>query len=326
MAHYAIMRCKKLASMGCAASALQHCHRERDTPNADPAQTPSNEHRGAKSTDQAMGQLRELLPEKRRKDAVVAVEYMFSASPEWWKKATPDQQRAFFDKAQKWLGDKYGPDRIITATVHRDETSPHLSAFVVPLTKDGRLSAKEFIGNAGKLRADQSSFAESVKELGLERGIEGSRANHQRVKSFYSAIEQQRGHVTISPTALEPQTVEKKLFSRKVETPEAVAQRLTAGVRKVYEPTMQAAATAHSDRQKAQQAEATAKALRDRLQPVVEALASLPRDLHQKAFEVFGIICERLKEQRREEQQRQRELREQARPAGRSRDDGGMER
>jgi hypothetical protein len=52
----------------------------------------------------------------------------------------------------------------------------------------------------------------------------------------------------------------------------------------------------------------------------------LPRDLHQKAFEVFGIICERLKEQRREEQQRQRELREQARPAGSSRDDGGMER
>ena len=49
---------------------------------------------------------------------------------------------------------------------------PHLSAFVVPLTQDGRLSAKEFIGGRSKMREDQSTYAESVKKLGLERGIE----------------------------------------------------------------------------------------------------------------------------------------------------------
>ncbi|MFW8412462.1 plasmid recombination protein, partial [Klebsiella pneumoniae] len=97
MAAYAIMRCKKLATMGSVAAALQHCYRERETPNADAERTPDNEHRAATSTDAAMGRLRELLPEKRRKDAVLAVEYVMTASPEWWAKATPQQQAAFFD-------------------------------------------------------------------------------------------------------------------------------------------------------------------------------------------------------------------------------------
>ena len=143
---YAIMRCKKLASKGSVASALRHCYRERETPNADADRTPQNEHGAAKSTDDAMGKLRAMLPAKRRKDAVLAVEYMMGASPEWWKEATPGQQADFFKQSKQWLADKFGADRIFVATIHRDETSPHLSAFVVPLTADGRLSAKELIG------------------------------------------------------------------------------------------------------------------------------------------------------------------------------------
>ena len=54
---------------------------ERETPNADASRTPDNDHWAAKSTDEAMGRLRELLPEKRRKDAVLAVEYVLTASP-----------------------------------------------------------------------------------------------------------------------------------------------------------------------------------------------------------------------------------------------------
>ncbi|HIE7356408.1 TPA: MobV family relaxase, partial [Klebsiella pneumoniae] len=210
MAAYAIMRAKKLNSMGSVASALQHCYRERETPNADASRTPDNEHRAAQSTNEAMGRLRELLPEKRRKDAVLAVEYVMTASPEWWTKATSEQQADFFDQAHKWLADKYGADRIITATVHRDETSPHLSAFVVPLTQDGRLSAKEFIGNRSKMTADQTSFAKAVQHLGLERGIEGSKARHTRIQAFYEALERPPvGHATIEASAVQPKVLRK---------------------------------------------------------------------------------------------------------------------
>ncbi|MDC2046196.1 plasmid recombination protein, partial [Bacteroides thetaiotaomicron] len=75
---------------------------------ADASRTPDNEHRAASSTDEAMGRIRELLPDKRRKDAVLAVEYVMTASPEWWKQASQEQQAAFFDQAHKWLADKYG--------------------------------------------------------------------------------------------------------------------------------------------------------------------------------------------------------------------------
>ena len=86
---YAIMRAKKLANIGSVAASMQHCYRERETHNADKERTPDNQHLGAKNTDEAMGKLRALLPEKRRKDAVLAVEYVMTASPEWFAKATP---------------------------------------------------------------------------------------------------------------------------------------------------------------------------------------------------------------------------------------------
>ncbi|WP_349884371.1 MobV family relaxase, partial [Bacteroides cellulosilyticus] len=243
MAAYAIMRCKKLAKMGNVAASLKHAYRERETPNADASRTPDNEHRAASSTDEAMGRIRELLPDKRRKDAVLAVEYVMTASPEWWKQASQEQQAAFFDQAHKWLADKYGADRIVTASIHRDETSPHMTAFVVPLTQDGRLSAKEFIGNKAQMTRDQTTFAASVADLGLQRGIEGSKARHTRIQAFYEALERPPvGHVTISPQAVEPRAyapqglAEKLGISKRVETPEAVADRLTKAVRQGYEP------------------------------------------------------------------------------------------
>lgn len=41
---FAIMRAKKLNSMGTVAAALQHCYRDRETPNADQERTPDNDH------------------------------------------------------------------------------------------------------------------------------------------------------------------------------------------------------------------------------------------------------------------------------------------
>ena len=83
MANYAIMRCKKLTGMGSVASALQHCYRERETPNANAERTPENYCSVSKSTDQAMRRARELLPAKRRKDAVLAAECRMTATTEW---------------------------------------------------------------------------------------------------------------------------------------------------------------------------------------------------------------------------------------------------
>lgn len=282
---FAIMRAKKLSSMGTVAASLQHCYRDRETPNADQTRTADNDHRAAQSTDEAMGKLRELLPEKRRKDAVLAVEYVMTASPEWWTQASHAQQADFFDQAHKWLADKYGADRIVTATIHRDETSPHLSAFVVPLTADGRLSAKDFIGNRSKMTADQTSFAKAVQHLGLERGIERSRATHTSIKQHYAAIERGiKNHVEISPQALEPRAykregiAEKLRLSTRVESNEAIAARLTGAVNDGFAGTIANAAESAQNARRTREMQKTMVDQQKKLKTLQEPFKGLSHD------------------------------------------------
>lgn len=207
---YAIMRCKKIKGMGGVSAALKHCFRERETANADPNRTPDNEHYNALSTNEAMGKMRELLPEKRRKDAVLVVEYLCTASPEWWKQASSQEQDQFFRTSEQWLVNKYGRENIIAASIHRDETSPHLSAFVVPITKDKRLSAKEFIGDRHKMSEDQTSFAEAMRPLRLERGLEGSKAHHTTIREYYARARAATPSKTPTMDLPEPKLLEKK--------------------------------------------------------------------------------------------------------------------
>ena len=288
---YAIMRAKKLASMGSVAASMQHCYRERNTHNADQERTPDNQHLVAKSTDEAMGKLRALLPEKRRKDAVLAVEYVMTASPEWFAQATPEQEKAFFQRSLQWLADKYGADRIVTASIHRDEATPHLSAFVVPLTQDKRLSAKEFIGSRDKMRADQTTYAACVVDLGLERGIEGSKATHQTIQQHYAAVE--RGVqplVAITPKAVEPRVLRKGLFSSDVETPEAVAERLTKRINERYAGTIARASTALQERRRAKEMQDTANSLRKRLEALQEPFKGLSKAQMAEVLQVASKL------------------------------------
>ncbi|MBV4720043.1 plasmid recombination protein [Escherichia coli] len=279
MANYAIMRCKKLTGMGSVASALQHCYRERETPNADADRTPENHCSVSQSADEAMGKLRELLPEKRRKDAVLAVEYVMTASPEWWNEATPWQQAEFFARSEQWLENKYGKDRVVAAVVHRDEATPHLSAFVVPLTQDGRLSAKEFIGGRSKMRDDQSTYAESVKKLGLERGIEGSRATHQTVQHYYESINRgTRSQVSISPEALEPRVLRKGIFTKDVEDQAAIAKRLSQAVNDGFAGTIAMASQSAQNAKRARDLQKTMDSQQKRLQSVTEPFKGLSRE------------------------------------------------
>ena len=283
---YAIMRAEKLSNMGAVAASMQHCYRERETRNADPKRTPDNQHLVAKNTDEAMGKLRALLPEKRRKDAVLAVEYVMSASPEWFVTATPEQEKALFQQSLQWLADKYGADRIITASIHRDETTPHLSAFVVPLTQDKRLSAKEFIGSRDKMRADQTSYAACVANLGLERGIEGSMANHQRIQQHYAAV--QRGvepSETLQPSSVAPRVLEKASLLERVrgrgdlvEDAEMIAKRVTKDLNKGFAGTVATASTVAQEQRKAREARNTAKGLRKRLETFEGAFRGLTKD------------------------------------------------
>lgn len=189
---YAILRTKKLKSMGAMARSARHTFREQPTPNADPGATSRNKTVGAKGADQVLSALERSLPPKRRKDAVLAIEYLITASPEAFKRhggRLDDLGGGYFQDALKWLQDKHGKENVISSTIHLDESTPHLVAYVVPKTKDGRLSCRDFLGGPEKLRAMQSDFHAKVgAPRGLERGVEGSKAKHENVRAFYATM------------------------------------------------------------------------------------------------------------------------------------------
>jgi hypothetical protein len=184
---YAQVRAVKISTPGNLSAASQHNFRERPTPNADPSRTHLNEHHGVDNTADLMAAFRAAWPERRRKDAVLAIDYLMTASPEWWDKATPDQQREFFDRAEKWLHERHGRENVIYFGLQLDERTPHAVAYVVPRTEEGKLAASRWLDGKAKLAAMQTSFATEMEPLGLVRGIEGSSAKHERVQRAYGA-------------------------------------------------------------------------------------------------------------------------------------------
>ena len=99
---YAILRTAKLKTLGGIAASLAHTYRQRHTPNADPREAVQNEH-SHHGAAQVMAEVRELLPEQRRKDAVLAIEYFVGASPAWFEGKGQFAQNEYFGDALKWL-------------------------------------------------------------------------------------------------------------------------------------------------------------------------------------------------------------------------------
>ena len=60
-----------------------------------------------------------------------------------------------------WFG---GDANVIGAAIHRDESKPHLHLDIVPLTEDGKLSAKKMLGNENNMRFHQKEWLESMQE------------------------------------------------------------------------------------------------------------------------------------------------------------------
>lgn len=107
---------------------------------------------------------------KPRSNSVLALDTIYTASPEFFQGKTNQQNDDFFKDCLQFHENHFG--HIISAVIHYDETTPHLHIISVPLTPDNRLSARDVIGNKAKMSKTQDSFFEQVgRSYGLERGI-----------------------------------------------------------------------------------------------------------------------------------------------------------
>ncbi|RZK44385.1 MAG: hypothetical protein EOO61_04000, partial [Hymenobacter sp.] len=199
---YAICRVAKIKTAQAGAAKTAHNYRQRETPNADTERKPLN-HEYINTAERNYWELAtERIQEagaKVRPDSVRGVEVLLTASPEAFKRREDGSQADWH--GSKWaeaniafLKGKFGEENVVSCTLHQDELTPHFHAVVVPLTPDGRLSAKD-VFNPKTLRTLQTEYAEAMKPFGMERGVEHSRAKHETMRHVYGAQERSRGEM-----------------------------------------------------------------------------------------------------------------------------------
>lgn len=190
MMKYAILRVQKLKHAVSVRRSIEHAIRARETPNANPELTSENS-ADFRTVGEATARFNDRLAtqQKIRKNAVLAVEYLVAGSPEAIHGKTREEQDAYFRDALKWIEQRHGKQNVIASGIHRDETTPHMYAIVVPIDRGGKLNCRSFLGGAKALSQMQSEFAAEVGQPhGLERGIEGSKARHTTIRQYYARV------------------------------------------------------------------------------------------------------------------------------------------
>jgi vacuolar-type H+-ATPase subunit E/Vma4/5S rRNA maturation endonuclease (ribonuclease M5) len=215
---YAILRFKKLKNLtgkNSLAGSAKHNFRENNVPNADPERTHLNKTSGAGSVMAVIAKTEEMLESVGtvRKNGVIAIEYLITASPEWFKQNPSIIHEAYFDKAEQWLKNKHGAENVVAVTRQYDETTPHICAYVVPIDSRDRLNASAFFDGQKMLSDMQTDFAEKCGQpFGLNRGIEKSGAKHQTIREYYAKIQAPTPEIkTQVPPEPAPPTATQKL-------------------------------------------------------------------------------------------------------------------
>lgn len=123
-----------------------------------------------------------------RRDAVLCAEVVFTSDKDFFNKLTPEEEKKYFEKSVEFLKEEFGEKNVIFATVHKDETTPHLHAGVIPLIDDGRLSYKSFVSSKMDLIKLQDKYYEkmSLEFPELERGKSAKETgkNHLTVEEY----------------------------------------------------------------------------------------------------------------------------------------------
>lgn len=120
-----------------------------------------------------------------RKDAVATVGVVCSASSEFFENKSKAESVQYFKDCKEFFENKVGKENIVCAKIHFDEKTPHMHLYFVPLTSDGRLSAKE-VCNREFLRDMQRELPLYLQEKGhdVERGLEDSTNEHISKKKY----------------------------------------------------------------------------------------------------------------------------------------------
>ena len=233
---YAIARAKRIKDNGKFSQMCQHNLRDNTNheKNIDPEKSHKNEIFIDKLNLSNGGEYSQKLENyykskdvKSRKNSVVAMEFVLTASPEFFKNNSKSEE---WTKHQIEFIRKEWGDNCKLAVVHKDETTKHFHVVVsTEETKTQRfknrygegeksvtsLNAKRF--NRQYLIDLQTRYAKHNEKFGLRRGVKNSEANHQDLKQHrYDVAEAQNADYTKEINSFIDKTFnEKTLFGPK---------------------------------------------------------------------------------------------------------------
>jgi len=132
---------------------------------------------------------------RTRRDSTMFIDALITASPEFFEGRSRKEIEAYFTEAVAFMEKKIGRGNIFSAVVHMDEKTPHLHLCFTPITEDGRLSAKEILGNRAQLSRWQDEFHAHMKNTFpvLKRGENSLVTKRKHLfKQSVSLIKQQK--------------------------------------------------------------------------------------------------------------------------------------
>lgn len=217
---------------------------------------------------------------KVRKDAVVLVEGVMTASPEFFEGKSRDEVMAFFRDGFDFVKSEVGEGNMVHFTVHMDESTPHAHFGFTPI-KDGTLSWKNYFDGRDALRGWQDRFFEKVsKPWGLERGEKDTGRTHKDAAQMRRDAERE----------IKELDKRKECLRQEVEEMEAATPSLSEGVRTLWK--------ARSDGSREDALESDLEGLRGQISDLSSQITDVDRraDEIERGLPALRARCERARE------------------------------
>jgi len=189
---YAILRFQKRKAGGVAACE-RHNERKKEAyksnPDIDMERSKNNYHLVPPPRYTYKKEINRMVAEagcRVRKDSVMMVETLITASPEFMNSLPPKEQKEYFTMALDFIAGRVGEKNILSAVVHMDEKTPHMHLCFVPITLDKKLSAKAILGNQKSLSEWQTAYHErmSARWNELQRGQSSMETKRKHIPTW----------------------------------------------------------------------------------------------------------------------------------------------
>ena len=103
-----------------------------------------------------------------RRDASVAMEFIFTYSPEMESKINTND---FYKCIRQFFAEEFASCKVLRIDYHASESVSHFHVVALSTTPSKQLSSRFFLGDRTRMSQLQDRFAELCSSLGLKRGL-----------------------------------------------------------------------------------------------------------------------------------------------------------